>query len=122
MLNRFRGDSRRWAAQIVDYVGGAVQKVTGVTSIRTRIQTAALAMSDVVFNLVGKWGSGSDETKGNLLVADDPVNEIAVSDVVSGADLDVMMFGHVRNRAERVGLSSAIMMYRVRGGRRRRGR
>lgn len=116
------GDSRSWASQVIDFTGGAIQSLSSVNSIRTRIQTAALAMSDVVFNLVGKWGSGSDSTKGNLLIADDPVNDVAVSDVVSGADLDVMMFGHVRNRAERVGVSSAIMMYRIRGGRRRRGR
>lgn len=116
------GDSRSWSSQVIDFAGGAIQSVFSVNSIRTRIQTAALAMSDVVFNLVGKWGSMSDPTKGNLLIADDPVNDIAVSDAVAGADLDVMMFGHVRNRAERLGVSSAILMYRVRGGRRRRGR
>lgn len=116
------GDARKWAAQIIDYTGGAIQAIISAASIRTRLQTAALAMVDVVFGSNSKWGTESDSSKGNVLIADDPVNDIAVSDAVRGAEVDVMMFGHIRNRAEKIGLSAAKMMYRIVGGRRRRGR
>tara|TARA_Y100001963_G_scaffold7100_1_gene9198 strand:+ start:3591 stop:6386 length:2796 start_codon:yes stop_codon:yes gene_type:complete len=115
------GDSRRWAAQIIDYTGGAVQSIVNKNSIRTRMQASSV-MKDVTFDGDATWGTKTNSSHGNVLMGDDPVNDIAVSDAVRGSELRAMMFGHVRNRAERIGLSSVSMMYRLLGGRRRRGR
>lgn len=115
-------DQRKVAAQIIDFASEGIQRVVDKLPIRARMQPTAGVNDEVTYNDVATWGDTGNSANGNVLLGDEPVDDIAVSDRVRGSEVSVMLFGHLRNRAERVGVSSLRMMYRLRGGRRVRGR
>lgn len=65
---------------------------------------------------------GAGTTTGNVLIGDEDVNQVAISMGVKGQSFNVMMFGFIRNRAERLFIEGAKAAFRVLSGRRRKGR
>ena len=72
------------------------------------------------------WGNkgatpvaASDST---VLIGDEDTSDISVSMSVKGQSFSVMNFGFIMNRAEKMWLEGVKAVFRVVGGRRRRGR
>jgi hypothetical protein len=120
-------DGKDWTSQIIDQTDD-LQLDNDKTPIRSRFRglTSTAAITQRVFNSTAtdypRWGSGTDATKGNFLIDDEQVDTIAISDSVRGETVTWMVFGHLRNRAERIVLDSIKAVLRVVGGRRRIGR
>ena len=123
LLNVLIGsDWKGWTSQIVDYEGN-LDDVANVQTIRSRLRNAAAAMVTRAFEGGNaRWGDPTVSTRGNYLVDDEQVDTVAVSDVVKGEHVEVMLFGHVRNTAEALAFDSAKAVVRPTSGRRRRGR
>jgi len=104
----------------VDY-GGDISKQGNLETLRTRILRAITgAIARKVFNDDEiRWATMSH---GNYLIDDDEVDTIAVSDSVKGESVSWMLFGHLRNKAERFAIQALKVPLRVVGGRRRMGR
>lgn len=128
-------DLKTWTAQPVDYVGGTT--FTSPVSITTNLYPTALtegtirgriraaAMQKATFLTYAAYGNPAVTTfeAKNCLVGDEQVDEITTSDSVKGTSVATMLFGFMRNPAERLKLESVKLLYRVVGAnRRRRGR
>ena len=86
-------------------------------------------MGDKVFQSGGtsivwanKDAAGSATADGTVLIGDEDTSDIAVSMSVKGQSFSVMNFGFIMNRAEKLWLEGVKAVFRVVGGRRRRGR
>ena len=135
-------DRRGLSAQVIDFTSDPAQvkqqadysgtppaasaAFAGIDTIRTTFQ-------DSSGNMIGKTFAQSDgptystlasdrTTSGDLLIGDEEVSDIAVSLGVKGQSFSVMMFGFIRNKAERLFIEGAKAAFRVVGGRRRKGR
>jgi len=130
-------DLKTWMAQTVDYVGGTT--FTGPVSITTnlyptamteeairdRIRAGGSAMQKANFATYAAYGNPATTTfeQKACLIGDEQVDEITTSDSVKGNSVATMLFGFMRNPAERLKLESVKLLYRIVGaGRRRRGR
>ncbi len=129
LLNMAIGsDWKTWSSQLIDYAGTGngptnISEVRSKTSLRSRYINSASSLAQVVFGTTGPtWGDTTDSSRGNVLVDDEAVDDIALSDHVKGQWVNLMLFGHIRSRAERIVLSSVDAIVQARGGRRRRGR
>jgi len=84
---------------------------------------ASSAFTNAVFNGAGTWGSDAVPATGNFAIADTPVDRLTISGRMSGDSMRLTMFGHVRDKAERLKLYAVQAVVRVLGGGpRRRGR
>jgi hypothetical protein len=107
-------DFKGWTSQVIDFSSGIV-KVADKFSLRTRYKDSTSgSMEYRRFNGSPKYGE--------YLVDDEEHDTIATSDGVKGAYLAYMLFGFMRDRAEKVELASAKAVIRRGGTRRRTGR
>ena len=126
-------DYKGWVSQILDVAptqadaAKAVSQVLDTKTLRTRYQ-GATALSTKVFSA----DSNGDHVKyGNIaststladtyLVDDEEVDVIAMSNSVKGGHITYMVWGMIRNKAERLVLESIKAVVRTVGGRRRDG-
>lgn len=120
-------DGKDWTSQILDYQDD-IELVNDKTDLRSRFRglTSNATISQRVFGSNNpeppRWGDGAVPASGNFLVDDEQVDTIAISDSVRGESVTWMVFGHLRNRAERLVLDSIRAVLRIVGGRRRIGR
>ena len=119
----FGSDFKGWSEQIVDHDGN-LSRVADKSSIRSRVFNASSVMIEKVFEAATLlWGTDDTAGTGNCLVSDPAVDTIAVSSSVKGEHVRLMVFGHIRNRAEKlsfVGRSKLKLL--VKNARRRTGR
>ena len=127
-------DFKGWVSQIIDVAPAhladptaAVSQVLDTETIRTRY-LGSDAMSTKVFAADGTGDHvhyGDSAATGTIsdtyLVDDEEVDVIAVSDSVKGAHVTVMIWGMLRNKAERLAVESVKAVVRAVGGRRRGG-
>ena len=107
-------DFKGWVSQVIDFSSGIVN-VANKFTLRTRYKDSSTnAMAFRRFNGSPKYGE--------YLVDDEEHDTIATSDSVKGAYLSYMLFGFMRDRAEKVELASAKAVVRQGGTRRRTGR
>ena len=127
-------DFKGWVSQVIDMTppgdnaAKGVSSILDVDSIRTRYMGANSVLSKKVF----ASGSSADHVHyghtnaGALtdvyLIDDEEVDVIATSDSVKGGKLTFMLWGMLRNKAERFAVESIKAVVRAAGGRRRGGR
>jgi hypothetical protein len=120
----FQADWRDWSGQILDMT--TYNAVHGKTTLRSRVMNLSGA---VVKRLFGdgagtgdlKWGETAT-TSGNYLVDDEEVDTLIASASLRGERVAVMLFGHVRGRAERIVVDSMDASIKIVGAARRWGR
>jgi hypothetical protein len=118
----FGSDHKGWCAQIVDHDGN-IERVGSVDTLRSRLRNTAGAMVDQTYNQADtEWGNVALATQGNVLVADRPLDSLAISEVVRGEHVSVMAFGHIKNRAEGLEIGDAKLGVIAVPARRRSGR
>lgn len=115
----FQADWRDWSGQVVDMA--SYNKIFGKTPLRDRMVDAAGAVTDRIFNNAAQWGQ-SGTANGNFLVDDEQLDTQVVSSSLRGESLAVMVFGHVKSRAEKVVVDSLKAYIKVVGKPRRWGR
>lgn len=127
-------DFKGWVSQVIDLTPGSpnaakgVSSILDVDSIRTRYMGANSTLSKKVFSSgsVGDHVHYGHTNAGALsdvyLIDDEEVDVIATSDSVKGGKLTFMLWGMLRNKAERFAVESIKAVVRVAGGRRRGGR
>ena len=130
----FAADLKTWMAQVVDYIGGAASFRRPVSiktnlyptpideeTIRDRVP-AATPGARAEFGAGVEWGNATTpgfETD-TCLVGDEQVDTIVTSDSVKGTSVSAMVFGFMRNPAERLKIQSVKALIRVVGANRRR--
>ena len=115
----FQADWRDWSGQVSDMA--SYNKIFGKIPLRDRMVDAAGAVTDRIFNNAAKWGQ-SGTANGNFLVDDEQLDTQGVSSSLRGESLAVMVFGHVKSRAEKVVVDSLRAYIKVVGKPRRWGR
>ena len=133
-------DFKGWVSQVIDVhppqvdaagtvlAAKAVSQVLDTETIRTRYLGSGTALSTAVFSANA---TGDHVTYGNTsnaanvyrpyLVGDEEVDVIAMSNSVKGGHITYMVWGMIRNKAERLVLESVKAVIRTVGGRRRDG-
>ena len=101
-------DWKDWSSQVVDFVGGNLETVRDKLTVRSRFQDSASAMHPRTFNAAPKYGE--------YLIDDEEVDTIATSDSTRGKRISYMVFGFIRNKAEKVTFRSLKMLIRPRKG------
>lgn len=129
LLNATVGsDWKDWSSQIIDYENGAIKVDAKDPSLRSRFRDSAGSqvitqrIFDSTHSTPPAWGDSSDPEVGNFLIDDEQFDTVAISDDVRGEFVSWMLFGHVRDRAERLVLHSCKAAMRQVAGRRRGGR
>jgi len=133
----FAADMKTWMAQVVDYIGGVATFRRPVSikgnlyptprteqTIRDRIPGASPGQR-AEFGAGVDWGNDTIPTfeSNTYLIGDEQVDTIVTSDSVKGTSVTAMLFGFMRNPAERIKLQSVKAMVRAVGqNRRRKGR
>ena len=112
-------DFKGWVSQIVDYDDN-ISRVVDKLSIRSRIRDSNDAMQTKTFSGTPKWGSTGTPADGNYLIDDSQEDIIAISDSVKGESLSYMVFGFIRNKAERLAMKALNAVIRPAGNRNRR--
>ena len=121
-------DRKEWMTQVIDATPAqaAVEQAAGTNTLRTRVQKADKTLVDKTFGTDIVWAdkgaTGSATADGTVLIGDEDTSDIAVSMSVKGQSFSVMNFGFIMNRAEKLWLEGVKAVFRVVGGRRRRGR
>lgn len=118
----YGSDHKGWAAQVVDHAGD-LEVNENVGPLRSRFRNNSSAMVQLTFNRADTaWGNPAVPATGNVLVADDPLDTLAISDSVKGERVFVQVFGHVRSIAEAIEFKSMKLAVVAAGQRRRTGR
>jgi hypothetical protein len=129
-------DLKTWMAQVVDYIGGALTFTRPVSiktniyptnaagfvdeTVRDRIPGAA-PVKRAEFDGGVKWGNEAVAFESDsCLIGDEQVDTIVTSDSVKGTSVSTMLFGFMRNPAERLKLQSVQALLRAVGASRRR--
>lgn len=130
----FAADLKTWMAQVVDYIGGTAifrRPVSVKTNlyptprteqtIRDRIPGASPGQR-AEFSAGVEWASSSVTSyeTDTYVVGDEQVDTIVTSDSVKGTSVSAMIFGFMRNPAERLKIQSVKAMFRAVGANRRR--
>ncbi len=119
-------DQKGWQAQVLDHSGTteAINQLESKTTVRTRIKDSGDSLRNATFNTTNvTHGDVNDGTAGTYIIGDEQVSEIAVSSSTKGSRFSWMVFGFMRNRAERITIESLTATFRVTSrSRRRRGR
>ena len=128
-------DRKEWMAQIIDMspAQAAIEQqdetapFTSTSTLRTRVQKSDGDLVDKAFGTTGLvWGnpaaSATEGSDGTVLIGDEDTSDISVSMSVKGQSFSVMHFGFIMNRAEKLWLEGVKAVFRIVGGRRRRGR
>ncbi len=118
-------DQKGWQAQALDHSGTteAINQLASKTTVRTRIKDSGDSLRNVTFNTTNvAYGNVNDGATGNYIIGDEQVSEIAVSSSTKGSRFSWMVFGFMRNRAERMIVEGLTAAFRVTSkSRRRRG-
>jgi hypothetical protein len=133
-------DLKGWTSQVVDMrpdqAGGTMGEPSGslsavgvaataadrINGLRSRFKDSSSARTRTFDNNLLYGNSGADSLTSIYLIDDEEVNEISVSDSVKGKSLSFMLFGHIKNKAEKLVVESVKALFRVLpAGRRRRG-
>jgi hypothetical protein len=115
-------DWKDWSGQIVDHSEN-LQTIENKDDIVNRmLNTTDDAMYGRTFNNVAKWGNNSSGATGNFLIDNEQYDSVALSTSIKGEMVSVMLFGHIRDKAEDVRVNSVVVGVREGGGRRRIGR
>ena len=126
-------DFKGWVSQVLDVAptsaAAAVSQILDTESVRTRYLTETGILRRKVFADDAttdhvRYGNAATTATldGVYLVDDEEVDVIATSDSVKGSHHTVMIWGMLRNKAERLVLESVKAALRVVGGRYRGGR
>ena len=120
-------DRKEWMTQVIDATPAqaAVEQAVGTNTLRTRVQKADKTLDEKTFGANTVWANkdlSSRAADGTVLIGDEDTSNIAVSMSVKGESFSVMNFGFIMNRAEKLWLEGVKAVFRVVGGRRRRGR
>jgi len=130
----FAADLKSWMAQVVDYIGGVTSFRRPVSiktnlyptprdeeTIRDRIPAASPG-TRAEFSAGVEWGNEAvvGFESDTCLVGDEQVDTIVTSDSVKGTSVSAMLFGFMRNPAERLKIQSVKALVRVVGANRRR--
>jgi hypothetical protein len=120
-------DRKEWMTQVIDATPAqaAVEQAVGTNTLRTRVQKADKTLVEKTFGANTVWANkdlSSRAADGTVLIGDEDTSNIAVSMSVKGESFSVMNFGFIMNRAEKLWLEGVKAVFRVVGGRRRRGR
>ena len=131
-------DMKMWTSQVLDYVGNptAFKGPVSVKSnlypdvnthgtVRDRVQKADKTIVRPNYGQGIVYGNEATQTfeANTYLIGDEQVDEIVTSESMKGNSVAMMLFGFMRNPAERLKLESVKLLFRVVGaGRRRRGR
>ena len=120
----FQADWRDWSGQILDMTTYNV--VNAKATLRSRVMSSSSVVVQRLFGNGGgvgnlKWGS-SGTIDGNYLVDDEQVDTLVSSASLRGERVAVMLFGHIRGRAERLVVDSMDATIKVVGAARRWGR
>ncbi len=103
-------------------VGVAATAADRSNGLRSRFKDSSSARTRTFDNNLLYGNSGADSLTSIYLIDDEEVNEISVSDSVKGKSLSFMLFGHIKNKAEKLVVESVKALFRVLpAGRRRRG-
>ena len=107
-------DWKGWSSQVVDFTGDtpAIETITNKKTIRTRFKNSSGALATRTFNGEPKYGE--------YLVDDTEFNTIAISDSARGEHITYMIFGFIRDKAEKLVLASSKATMRPNQGSRRR--
>lgn len=116
----FQTDWREWSSQLADYTMGLA--VSEKASVRSRMLGVAAAVNKRTFGNVATWSSTASTSTGNFLIDDEQVDTRAVSLTARGETLSVMLFGHVRDKAQALIVDGLDMVVRQVGQIRRWGR
>ena len=133
LINAVLGsDWKDWVSQIIDYdddIQEAHSKTpliagTYINGIRTRIIVSGIELYKTFNNQTADilWGDKNSSTNGNYLIDDEEYDVLSISESVKGDSFSWMLFGHLRNRAEKLVIGSIKAVLRPAGGRRRTGR
>jgi hypothetical protein len=121
-------DRKEWMAQTLDYGRNstdipAVEEAVGVRTIRTRWMNSSDVLEYKVFGDTDtRWGTSSNTAAGNILVSDEEVSDIDISEGGKCNSFSWMVFGHHQNRAEKTIIERITAKFRsLETGRRRRG-
>lgn len=121
-------DRKIWTGQLPDYNNtletNAVASQIDLDITKRRIRNGVVIGGDnveAVFNNNSAfWGDSADSTAGTVLIDDEKVDEVAISSMTKGQEVQVMMFGHMLNKAHEIKLASCNATLRpVSSGRRR---
>lgn len=131
-------DMKVWTPQVLDYIGNptAFKGPVSIKSnlyprayehgtVRDRVQKADKSIVRPNYGQGLVYGNEATQTfePNTYLVGDEQVDEIVTSESMKGNSVAMMLFGFMRNPAERLKLESVKLLFRVVGqGRRRRGR
>ena len=127
-LNTLLGsDFKEYASQVLDFDGmddvANLSRITDNTSIRTRLKDSAGTLQNVTFDNTGKYdvdvNGGGDDV---VLASNEAYNTISFSDSVKGEMFSWLVYGFMRDRAEKILIDSMKASFVPSGGRRRRGR
>ncbi len=129
LLNAVVGsDWKDWSSQIIDYENGSIKVDAKDPSLRSRFRdsSGSTVISQRIFDSTDAtppaWGDSTTAGIGNFLVDDEQFDTVTISDDVRGEFVSWMLFGHCRDRAERLVLHSCKAAMRQVAGRRRGGR
>lgn len=129
LLNATVGsDWKDWSSQIIDYTNGSIKVLAKDPSLRSRFRdsSGSTTISQRIFDSTDAtppaWGDSGDPQSGNFLIDDEQFDTVTLSDDVRGEFVSWMLFGHCRDRAERLVLHSCKAAVRPVAGRRRNGR
>jgi len=131
-------DLKTWTAQVIDYVGNPTAFKSPVSiksnlypvesahgTVRDRVQKLDKTIVRPNYGQGITYASEAVETfeANTYLIGDEQVDEIVTSESMKGNSVAMMLFGFMRNPAERLKLESVKLLFRIVGaGRRRRGR
>ena len=120
-------------AQVVDYIGG-VATFRRPVSVKTNLYPTPRAEQTIRDRIPGaspgqraefdagvKWGNAAVAFEADsCLIGDEQVDTIVTSDSVKGTSVSAMIFGFMRNPAERLKFQSVRALLRAVGANRRR--
>ena len=123
-------DRKEWMTQVIDATPAqaAVEQAVGTDTLRTRVQKSDGSLVSKSFQSGGTgvvWANKASSTTdpdGTVLIGNEDTSDISVSMSVKGQSFSVMNFGFIMNRAEKMWLEGVKAVFRIVGGRRRRGR
>lgn len=115
----FQADWRDWSGQVADMA--SYNAIFGKTPLRDRMVDASSNVTKRTFNNAAQWGQ-SGTSDGNFLVDDEQLDTQVVSSSLQGESLAVMVFGHIKSRAEKVVIDSMRAYLKKTGKPRRWGR
>ena len=129
LLNaQFEADRKEYSGQIIDNSSQAnntfaLTTVPDKDALRDRLyDSTAGIMAERVFSGSATYGSTTSSGTGNFLIDESQIDTISMSQSTRGEHVSVTLFGFIRDKAEKMFISSVKFCFRYVAGKRRRGR